>query len=233
MYERLGMLRFATLRGVCYLLVALLFPALPVAVAASDAQASGAVDSASPEAVVQKAADDLLSLIAASQDYANEDPERFYREVEALLSPVVDFPRFARSVMAAHYKSATPDQRKKFAHTFKWGLVRTYALALTEFDDGQVRVIPSDRPQKNPKRRNVRMEIRLGSGEVYPVLYSMGLGKDGAWRMRNIIINGVNIGLTYRSQFASAAADGRYGGDLDKVIEAWADVIAEEAPEGV
>ncbi len=180
--------------------------------------------------VVEYTSDEMLALIDASRPYAKEDPERFYGEVEALLAPVVDFKRFARSVMAVHYKSATPEQRERFADTFKWGLVRTYALALTEFRDGEVVVVPSERPPQSPRRESVKMEIRTNAGEVYPVVYSMALGKDGAWRMGNIIVNGVNIGLTYRSQFASAVQDQRYGGDLDKVIDAWAQLLANETP---
>ena len=49
----------------------------------------------------------------------------------------------------------------------------------------------------------------------------------------NIIVNGVNIGLTYRSQFASAVQDQKYGGDLDKVIDAWALLLANETPGAV
>ncbi|NIP13611.1 MAG: toluene tolerance protein [Pseudomonadales bacterium] len=180
--------------------------------------------------VVEYTSDEMLALIDASRPYAKEDPERFYGEVEALLAPVVDFKRFARSVMAVHYKSATPEQRERFADTFKWGLVRTYALALTEFRDGEVVVVPSERPPQSPRRESVKMEIRTNAGEVYPVVYSMALGKDGAWRMGNIIVNGVNIGLTYRSQFASAVQDQRYGGNLDKVIDAWAQLLANETP---
>ena len=50
----------------------------------------------------------------------------------------------------------------------------------------------------------------------------------GNWRLRNIIIGGVNIGLTYRSQFASALKDPKYGGDMDKVIDAWDRHLANE-----
>jgi phospholipid transport system substrate-binding protein len=180
--------------------------------------------------VVERTSDEMLALIEASRPYVKDDPDRFYGEVEALLAPVVDFKRFARSVMAVHYKSATPEQRDRFADTFKWGLVRTYALALTEFRDGEVVIVPSERPPQSPRRESVKMEIRMNTGEVYPVVYSMALGKDGAWRMGNIIVNGVNIGLTYRSQFASAVQDQKYGGDLDKVIDAWALLLANETP---
>lgn len=163
---------------------------------------------------------EMLVLIEEAQTYVDEDPERFYVAVEALLNPVIDFPRFARSVMAAHYKRATPEQRERFAEGFKWSLVRTYALALTEFNDGGVNIIPSDRPPKRPDRASVKQEIR-SEGEVYPVIYSMAQNKEGEWRVMNIIINGINMGLTYRNQFASAVNDPAYGGDMDRAIDGW------------
>jgi phospholipid transport system substrate-binding protein len=172
------------------------------------------------EYLVEATTADMLALIEEAQLYVDEDPERFYVAVEALLNPVIDFPRFARSVMAAHYKRATPEQRERFAEGFKWSLVRTYALALTEFNDGGVNIIPSDRPPKRPDRASVKQEIR-SEGEVYPVIYSMALNKEGEWRVMNIIINGINMGLTYRNQFASAVNDPIYGGDMDKAIDGW------------
>jgi phospholipid transport system substrate-binding protein len=173
------------------------------------------------EALVEKTTDEMLVLIDQSKSYVDDDPDRFYREVEALLSPVVDFPRFARSVMAVHYRDATPEQRERFAEGFKWSLVKTYALALTEFNDGDVVMIPSDRPARRPDRASVKQEIRSG-GEVYPVVYSLALAEEGSeWRLRNIIINGINMGLTYRNQFASAMNDPQYGGDMDRAIDGW------------
>jgi len=77
-----------------------------------------------------------------------------------------------------------------------------------------------------------KMEITTVDGKVYPLSYSMKQNKDGVWKLRNIIISGVNIGLTYRNQFASAMRDSANGGDLDKVIDGWAEVIAHVNPVG-
>ena len=180
-----------------------------------------------PHQLVAETATDLLRLIEEGRGYADSDPERFYSAVEALLAPVVDFEGFARRVMSAHYKAATAEQRQRFAETFKWGLVRTYSLTLTDFTGGEVIVVPPDGPPRHPRRRNVKMEIHHG-GEVYPVLYAMTQSADGGWRIGNIVIAGVNIGLTYRSQFKSVAADARYGGDLDQVIDAWVRFVSGE-----
>lgn len=202
---------------------------LAFALFASDARAAGA----SANEVIEKATADVLALIEDGKTYADDDPERFYAAVREVLDPVVNFDAIARNVMGAHSKRATDEQKARFADNFRTGLVRTYALALTEFSDGEVVVLPNDRPARNPKRASVNMEIRLPPTQVYPVVYSMGLGSDGQWRMLNIIINGVNMGLTYRSQFLDAMKDAQYGGDLDRVIDGWAAVVSDVDPNGV
>ena len=184
-----------------------------------------------PHQLISDTSMDLLQLIEEGRGYADSDPERFFTAVEALLAPVIDFEGFARRVMSAHYKEATPAQRQRFAETFKWGLVRTYSLTLTDFTDGEVIVVPPDGPPRHPRRRNVKMEIHQG-GDVYQVLYAMIQSADGDWRIGNIVIAGVNIGLTYRSQFQSVAADARYGGDLDRVIDAWVRFVSGQKADG-
>jgi len=207
--------------------------ALLAALTAAPVVAAATVPAAdkTAEQRVQEVSDAVLALIEEAREYAKEDPERFYREFTELLDPAVDFESFARSVMSVHYRQATPEQRRRFAESFKWGLVRTYALALTEFSNGTVRVLPPARPPRNPRMHSVTMEVVTPSGNVYPVQYAMRLGNDGQWRVVNIIVNGVNIGLTYRNQFAGAMKDPANGGSLDKVIDGWSNMLKEEAEE--
>jgi phospholipid transport system substrate-binding protein len=185
---------------------------------------------ATPEDLVRDTSNAVLDLIEEARGYVDQNPERFYRQVESVLSPVVDFDSFARSVMAAHYRKATPAQRKRFVDSFRSGLVRTYALALMEFKDGKVVVVPPDRPPRDPARRTVKMEVHT-SGAVYPVLYSVSQDGNGSWRVRNLIVNGVNMGLTYRNQFNSAMNNPKHGGNIDSVIDAWAELLEAEAPD--
>lgn len=181
-----------------------------------------------PHEMVDLSTKALLEFVDQARPWAKDDPDRYYREVEALLSPVVDFKNFARGVMAANYKKASPEQRERFRESFKWGLVKTYSLALTEFNDGKVEVLEPDREPENPRRQRVKMEITAPSGEVFPVVYAVRQRKGSErWRIYNLVVNGVNMGLTFRSQFASAMKDRRYGGDLDQVIDAWASVVAD------
>ena len=169
---------------------------------------------------------DLIETALGIDGHAAAEPERFYAEVEALLRPLIDFPRFARNVMGPYYRQATAAQRDGFAESFKWSLVRTYALALTEFGNGDVSVVPPRQAPRDPDRVNVTQEIKH-QGRVYMVVYRMRR-MDQAWRLQNLIVEGVNIGLNYKSQFSAAMKDPQYGGDMDAVIQAWVNVIEEE-----
>jgi phospholipid transport system substrate-binding protein len=43
--------------------------------------------------------------------------------------------------------------------------------------------------------------------------------RGGEWKLRNVTIEAVNLGLVYQSQFSSAAK--QYDGDIDRVIDNW------------
>lgn len=182
---------------------------------------------ADPRVTVRETSDELIVVIEQGKQYYQADPDRFYSEVRRVLAPAIDFEAFARGVMAVHYKRASDAQRARFAEAFKNGLVRTYAKALLEFSDEQIEVLPETKPPRDPKKQMVKMEVRSSSGKVYPAVYAMRLYDDGVWRIRNIIINGINIGLTYRNQFASAMKAAQYGGDLDRVIDSWSETLAD------
>ena len=41
----------------------------------------------------------------------------------------------------------------------------------------------------------------------------------GGWLIINIIVNGVNLGLTFRNQFRALATE--YDNDIDEIINNW------------
>ncbi len=187
---------------------------------------AAALDSVTAEEAVDLATAEVMAFIDSAQGYAKQEPERFFAEVEALMGPLIDFDRFARNVMGPYFRQATPAQRSVFAQSFKSSLVRTYALALTEFHDGRVTVVPPRRKPRKPDAVKVTQEIEF-SGRTYQVVYDVRRA-DGAWSLRNMVIEGVNVGLSFKSQFASAMKGPEYEGDLDQVIAAWGQFVAGE-----
>ncbi|MEM9741818.1 MAG: ABC transporter substrate-binding protein [Pseudomonadota bacterium] len=181
--------------------------------------------SEAPEELIEGMLQVLREFAVDARGYVEDDPDRYYREIQAVMDPVLNFRRFARNVMAAPYKTATPEQRERFTSTFRKGLIETYSTALTQFDDGEVSVVPSPKADPAAKRRRVKTEIRTPAGDVFPVVYALAKEKDERWRIYNIVANGVNLGLTFRNQFKSAWDSNDR--DLDKTIDAWAAIVKE------
>jgi phospholipid transport system substrate-binding protein len=177
--------------------------------------------SEAPDEIVRSVAGDILGIIQSYQDRFENDPDGYYRAVDETMAGFVDYRSIARAVMARYWSEASVEQQERFVEVFRRGLVRTYARALLEFEQERVDVLPLLSEHLRGDRALVRMEITGGNGRIYPLQYSMGRGEDGAWRVRNVIVDGVNLGLTYRNQFASAMQTGDARGDIDAVIRGW------------
>lgn len=176
----------------------------------------------SPNEVIQNTTTQLLDNLKANKERYRQDSSSFYTFLDGLLGPVVDADGISRSIMTVkHSKGATPEQMKRFEENFKRSLFQFYGNALLEYNNQEIRVLPPSGPQE-PDRASVKMEVVGKHGEVYPVEYTMV--KQDQWRVRNVIINGINIGKLFRDQFDEAM--NRNGGDLDKTINGWGDVVA-------
>lgn len=181
--------------------------------------------------VVRVATEEVMAVVREARDYADEDPERYYQSVMAVLDPVVDFRGFARGVMGPYatserYRSLDEAGREqlrgqldRFTDVMRDGLVRTYSKGLLAFGGSRIELSDPDDAASDERRATVRQLIYSEQTEPYVVMYQMGLDRSGTWKLRNMIIESVNLGEIYRNQFESAAR--RYGGDLDQVISNW------------
>ena len=181
--------------------------------------------------VVEDATQRVMTVVAEASEYADEDPERYYRQVQEILDPVIDFRGFARSVMGPYatserYRSLDEAgqarlraQLDEFTEVMRLGLVRTYSKGLLAYSGSRIEVFAISDEEEASGRAAVRQLIYSGQAEPYVLLYQMGRTKSGQWQLRNVIIESVNLGEIYRSQFESAAR--KYDGDLDAVIANW------------
>jgi phospholipid transport system substrate-binding protein len=181
--------------------------------------------------VVRVATEEVMAVVREARDYADEDPERYYQSVMAVLDPVVDFRGFARGVMGPYatserYRSLDEAGREqlrgqldRFTDVMRDGLVRTYSKGLLAFGGSRIELSDPDDAANDERRATVRQLIYSEQTEPYVVMYQMGMDRSGTWKLRNMIIESVNLGEIYRNQFESAAR--RYAGDLDQVISNW------------
>lgn len=187
-----------------------------------------AVAAPSAHEVVQQTTDTLLADLKANKERYRSDPNAFYDSLNQILGPVVDVDGISRGVMTVRYsRQASPEQMSRFQENFKRSLMQFYGNALLEYDNQDIRVLPATGKSEDD-RTSVGMEIRDGKGVVYPLSYTM-VSIDGGWKLRNVVINGINVGKLFRDQFAQSMRDNR--DDLDKVIDTWIDTVAKARAE--
>ncbi|WP_444677284.1 MlaC/ttg2D family ABC transporter substrate-binding protein [Halomonas sp. E19] len=200
------------------LALCLLLVALPVQAAAER----------SPEQVIRHSIDELMSQIDGRKDYFAANVDELKALVDESLDDIADFRYIGASVMGRYFQNATPQQRSRFVDTFRQTLIDTYTKGLVTFDYRELRVLDSQRPPRHEDQASVSMEVVAMDGAVFPVSYTLRL-TDGQWKVVNVIVNGINLGLTFRNQFDQAMRD--HNRDYDAVISNWSPELAAEALE--
>jgi len=173
----------------------------------------------SPEQVVRQNVDTFMGELESRKSYYAANEDELKALVDENLDSVADFRYIGASVMGSYFRNATPEQRRNFVSVFRQTLIDTYTRGLVTFDYDEIRVLDTQQAQRFDDQASVDMEIVATNGSVYPVSYSLRLS-DGDWRVVNVIVNGINLGLTFRNQFDQAMRENNR--DYDAVINGWA-----------
>lgn len=190
------------------------------------AQQDASGDDLSAHQVVESVTDNIMGIIKPRLEEGGEIDQGFYDEVDAILSDVVAFSYIARGVMGGYGKKASPDQVKRFGEVFKNDLMTTYAKGMITFGSQEIETVPPAEDVSGMRRVSVTQKIK-GDTSGSSVVYTMGKSKKtNRWMLLNVVINGVNLGETFRSQFAQAM---KQKGNIDAVIEGWSSASTEGA----
>ncbi|MCT8469511.1 toluene tolerance protein [Chromohalobacter japonicus] len=183
-----------------------------------------------PQQLIEDNVAALMQKLDGRKDYYAEHESELESLVDDSLDDVADFRYIGASVMGRYFSNASPEQRSRFVDTFRKTLIETYAKGLVTFDYRDIRVLDNDSEQRYEDQASVDMEVVSTNGDVYPVVYTLHQ-RDGEWRVINVIVNGINLGLTFRNQFDQAMRDNNR--DIDAVIDGWApDVATDELEAG-
>ena len=183
---------------------------------------ANAAPATSAHDLVESTTKQLLADLAANKQKYQSDPNAFYTSLNNIVGPAVDVDGISKSVMTVKYsRNATPQQITQFSENFKRGLFQFYGNALLEYNNQGITVAPAK--DESGDRTTVDMTVKGSGGAVYPVSYTLAL-INNEWKVRNVIINGINLGKLFRDQFADAMQ--RNGNDLQKTIDSWAGEVA-------
>ena len=179
---------------------------------------SNAISASSPHQFIDRQAQEMVSIIRNNQELFAEDPELFKDKINIVFEPMVDFRRVGASVMGKkYYIAASKAQRLQFIESFKTSLLDTYSSTLAQWGDQKIVTIFPDLSEFK-KTEDVRQNL-ITSSNIYPITYKVRKDKNENWLIINIIVNGVNLGLTFRNQFQALANE--HNEDIDKIIINW------------
>lgn len=169
-------------------------------------------------AVVDEATHNVLAVL---DDESMKEEARFgdlLVEVDRVLTPVVDFDYISKRVMGKYYRRANAQQREQFSGVFKTTLLKTYARALVGFQIESYRLAKPAKPSPKADKQAVSVVVKSANGTEFTLVYFM-LKREGVWTLVNASLDGINLRLTFKNQFASMAQEQR--GKVAAVIASW------------
>jgi len=181
--------------------------ALLVAMLASGAQAADAPSPApnannlTPQELVENSAKRMLAELDANRAMYKGDPGKLDALVGNVLLPNFDTEYAARLVLGQSWRTATPEQRKRFVDAFYHSLLRNYGAALVDFTGDRFIVLPY-KGDPSDTTATVRTEVKRASGDKVPVNFSLHKTPEG-WKAWDVVIEGISYVKSFRTDFAS------------------------------
>ena len=165
---------------------------------------------------IDKNAQYFLTVIKEEGSTYDNEPEKFKTRLKNIWEPMVDVGLVSRLILSKAYAGATPVQIVAFEKQTKKLLLDTYVTTLLEFEDYTLET--NDEIKINKRTYEVSVKF-LSSSDSFITKFSVYKNKLGEYKIINIIIDGINLGLTFRNQFQDNLANNNM--DLDKAIETW------------
>jgi phospholipid transport system substrate-binding protein len=186
--------------GAILLTAALSFSGATLVYAQAPAAPAGAAQSTlGPYDVVKTAAEGMLRDLDANRAEYRKDPSKVAALVDKYLLPNFDVETSARAVLGLHWRTATPDQRKRFVDAFYHSLLNNYGAALSEFTSDKLKIFPAN-VDPGSDRASVRTEVKRDNGDRIAVNYAMRKTPTG-WKAVDVNIDGISYVKSYHDDF--------------------------------
>ena len=172
-----------------------------------------------PYVFIDANAQKMVKVLTEESNLFETNREEYENKIKIIFEPMIDFRRVSASVMGKkYYLMSTPVQRDNFISIFKDSLLDTYAETLAQWGESTISThFPDELPQEGIKTIEVKQTLNTGTSK-YPISYKLRKSSEG-WKIVNIIINGVNLGLTFRNQFQALAQS--HNEDIDSTLKNW------------
>jgi phospholipid transport system substrate-binding protein len=175
-----------------------------------------------PYDFIDSNAQKMVIVLKENKSLFLEDRQLYEQKIKEIFEPMIDFRRVAATVMGKkYYLASSKEQRAEFVVIFKDSLLDTYAETLAQWENQTITTIfPKNMEIQTKNLKNIEVQQTLNTGSSkYPISYKLRKNKDNSWSIVNIIVNGVNLGLTFRNQFQALAI--KNNGNIESTLNRW------------
>jgi len=153
----------------------------------------------SAQELVEKSVSELLGIMRNDGKRIRSDPEFMREKLDEIVVPQIDFVLMTKSIVAKHWRRATDEQKDELVTQFKQFLLNTYASAINEYKDGEVKFEPF-KPESREDRAVVRSVFKQSGSNDISLVYK--LRRKKGWKIYEIEVDQLNLIAQYRSSFA-------------------------------
>lgn len=132
--------------------------------------------------------------------------------LEKVVGERFDYQEMSRRSLGASWNNLSEKERQEFVSLFQTLLVNTYADKIESYTGDGVQYI-NERTEK--EYAEVRTKVLTGKTEI-PLDYRL-LNKGSAWRVYDVVVDGVSLVNNYRGQFSKILRNGSYPDLVDQL----------------
>ena len=186
-----------------------------------------------PYDFIDSNAQQMVIVLKENKSLFLEDRQLYEQKIKEIFEPMIDFRRVAATVMGKkYYLASSKEQRAEFVVIFKDSLLDTYAETLAQWENQTITTIfPKNMEIQTNNLKNIEVQQTLNTGSSkYPISYKLRKNEDNSWSIVNIIVNGVNLGLTFRNQFQALAI--KNNGNIESTLNGWVSDVGDAGISG-
>lgn len=173
-------------------------------------EVSGAKVDAGAQAFISNMAEKAISFLG-NGSYSQTQKEGEFRK---LLKNSFDMKTIGRFALGRYWGTATPQQQQEYMKLFEEMVVDVYAARFNEYQ-GQKLEVSGARPDGDKDTLVTSYIVAPTGGDKFKVDWRVR-NKGGSYKVVDVIIEGVSMSLTQRSDFASVIQRG--GGDMQALL---------------
>lgn len=184
---------------------------LAVVLFLSISQKSTALEPAQAEAFMAEIGNDVIRILTDRMLTPGDRHERF----KTILETKFNLRAIGKFVLGRYWKNASEDQKKRFLDLFTASTVASYAKRFQDYTSERFDVMGSH----GERDGGVTVLTRIARPNGQDILINWKIfEKNGVLQVYDVVLEGISMGITQRSEFATVIQKG--GGTLDALIKA-------------